>query len=48
MTEPTDKIGDRQLLKGRDVAKEDADYPRAVADILSRLNGLFASPVEFG
>lgn len=48
MSEPADKTGETQLLKGRDVAKADADYPRAVADILSRLGGLFASSVEFG
>ena len=48
MTEPADKTGDTQLLMGQDVAKADADYPRAVADLLSRRYGLFASPAEFG
>lgn len=46
--DPTDKAGDLMLLKGRDVPKGDVDYPRAVADILSRRFGLFASMAEYG
>ena len=48
MTEPADKTGATQLLQGRDVAKAGADYPRAVADLLSRRYALSASPAEFG
>ena len=47
-SDPGDKSGDSQLLKGRDVAKGHPDYPRAVGDILSRRYGLFASPAELG
>lgn len=46
--DPADKTGDTMLLKGRDVPKGDVEYPRAVADILSRRFGLFASLAEYG
>jgi hypothetical protein len=45
-TDPQDKSGQTQLLMGRDVAKGEPDYPRAVADILSRQYGIFASAVD--
>ena len=47
-TDPADKSGQTQLLLGRDVAKGDPAYARAVADILSRQFGFFASPADIG
>lgn len=47
-TDPDDKSGQTRLLLGRDVAKDDPEYPRAVADILSRQYGFFASPADIG
>lgn len=47
-TDPADKSGQTQLLLGRDVAKGEPEYVRAVADILSRQFGYFASPADIG
>lgn len=44
--EPDPKDPDQSLLKGRDVPKGHADYPRAVADVLSREHGYFATPAD--
>jgi hypothetical protein len=44
--DPADPSGATQLLKGRDVPRGDPDYPQAVADILSRQFGFFATPSD--
>ena len=42
--DPSDKGGATHLLKGREVPKNDPEYPRAVADVLSRRFGFFGTP----
>lgn len=46
--DPGDPSGGTERLMGREVSPGDADYPRAVADYLSRRYGFFASPAEYG
>ena len=44
--DPSDATGATRLLKGREVLRKDPDYPKAVADILSRKYGFFATPSD--
>jgi hypothetical protein len=45
-TDPKDKTGATQILKGRDFSPGDERYPEAVVDYLSRNFGIFGSPAE--
>lgn len=46
--DPQDESGDTFLIDGADVRPGTPEYPRAVADLLSRRYGFFASPAEYG